>query len=124
MTVKKICFMCVMMLMVQPVMAATTTAVQEMAGVLVSLEHYPTDSQKSRLMELARTAGTQQEKVVANAIANLNHTVADADKPKLKLVIDDETTPAEVRDLAGIILKLNHKPSSTDKNKLQQIMGR
>ena len=121
MTVKKICFMCVMMLMVQPVMAATS-AVQEMAGVLVGLEHYATDSQKSRLMELARNAGTQQEKVVANAIANVNHTVADADKPKLKRVIDDETTPAEVRDLAGIILNLNHKPSSTDKNKLHQIM--
>ena len=122
MTIKKICFMCVMMLMVQPVMAATS-AVQEMAGVLVGLEHYATDSQKSRLMELARNADTQQEKVVANAIANVNHTVADADKPKLKRVIDDETTPAEVRDLAGIILNLNHKPSSQDKNKLQQIMG-
>ena len=48
MTVKKICFMCVMMLMVQPVMAATSV-VQEMAGVLVSLEHYVTDSQKSWL---------------------------------------------------------------------------
>ena len=122
MTVKKICFMCVMMLMVQPVMAATS-AVQEMAGVLVGLEHYATDSQKSRLMELARNASTNQEKVVANAIANENHTVADADKPKLKRVIDDETTPSEVRDLAGIILNLNHKPSSQDKNKLQQIMG-
>ena len=121
MTVKKICFMCVMMLMVQPVMAATS-AVQEMAGVLVGLEHYATDSQKSRLMELARNADTNQEKVVANAIANVNHTVADADKPKLKRVIDDETTSAEVRDLAGIILKINHQPSSTDKNKLHQIM--
>ena len=121
MTVKKICFMCVMMLMVQPVMAATSV-VQEMAGVLVSLEHYVTDSQKSWLMDIARNAGTKQEKVVANAIANVNHTVADADKPKLKRVIDDETTPAEVRDLAGIILNLNHQPSSTDKNKLHQIM--
>ena len=121
MTVKKICFMCVMMLMVQPVMAATSV-VQEMAGVLVSLEHYVTDSQKSWLMDIARNAGTKQDKVVANAIANVNHTVADADKPKLKRVIDDETTPAEVRDLAGIILNLNHQPSSTDKNKLHQIM--
>ena len=60
---------------------------------------------------------------MANAIANVNHTVADADKPKLMRVIDDETTTAEVRDLAGIILKLNHQPSSTDKNKLHQIMG-
>ena len=121
MIIRKICFMWVMMLMVQPVMAATS-AVQEMAGVLVGLEHYATDSQKSRLMELARNAGTNQEKVVANAIANVNHTVADADKPKLKRVIDDETTSAEVRDLAGIILKINHQPSSTDKNKLHQIM--
>ena len=121
MIVKKICYMCVMMLMVQPVMAATSV-VQEMAGVLVSLEHYVTDSQKSWLMDIARNAGTKQEKVVANAIANVNHTVADADKSKLKQVIDDETTPAEVRDLAGIILNLNHQPSSTDKNKLHQIM--
>ena len=122
MTIRKVCFMCVMLLMAQPVLAASTT-VQEMAGMLVNLEHYPTATEKSRLMELAGSkASTEQEKVVASAIANLSHSAADADKPKLKQVMDDASASAEVRELAGIILGLNHKPNAVDKGKLQQMM--
>lgn len=122
MTVRRICLLCLMMLVVQPVLAATS-AVREMAGILVNLEHYPSAAEKSRLKELAANKdNTEQEKVVANAIANLSHTASDADKSKLKKLMDDATAPAEVRDLAVIILRLNHKPSATDKDKLQQMM--
>jgi hypothetical protein len=36
--------------------------------------------------------------------------------------MDDSSSPAEVRDLAGIILNLNHMPSAADKSKLEQMM--
>ena len=122
MMIKKVCLMCLLMLAVQPVLAASA-AVREMAGILVKLEHYPSTAEKSRLMELASSKeSTEQEKVVANAIANLSHTVADADVPKLKQVMDDAAAPTEVREMAGIILNLSHKPSAADKGKLQQMM--
>ena len=122
MMIKKVCFMCLLMLAVQPVLAASA-AVREMAGMLVKLEHYPSAADKSRLMELAVSKdSTDLEKVIANAMVNLKHAVADADKAKLKQTQDDAAAPAEVRELAGIILGLNHKPSAADKDKLQQMM--
>ena len=122
MTVRKICLLCLMMLVVQPVLAATG-AMREMAGIVIKLEHFPSAAEKSRLKELASSKeSTEQEKVVANAIANLSHTVADADIPKLKQVMGDATASAEVRDLAAIILNISHKPSAADKGKLQQMM--
>ena len=122
MTIRKICLICLLMLAVQPVLAASS-AVREMAGMLVKLEHYPSAAEKSRLMELAASKDTTaQEKIVANAIANLKHAAADADKAKLKQAVDDSSASTEVRELAGIILGLNHKPSAADKDKLQQMM--
>lgn len=122
MMIKKICLMCLLMLAVQPVLAASA-AVREMAGILVKLEHYPSTAEKSRLMELAASKdSTDREKVIANAMVNLKHAVADADKVKLKQTQDDAAAPTEVRDLAGIVLGLNHKPSAADKDKLQQMM--
>lgn len=122
MKIKRIALACLLMLAVQPVLAAST-AVREMAGILVKLEHYPSAAEKSRLAELAASKDTTaQEKVVANAMANLSHAAADADKAKLKQTQGDATAPTEIRELAGIILGLNHKPSATDKDKLRQMM--
>ena len=104
MIIRKIFLVCLLMLTAQATLAATA-AVREMAGMLVKLEHYPSTAEKSRLMELAASKdSTAQEKVVANAMANLSHSATDADKAKLKQVVGDAVAPAEVRELAGIIL--------------------
>lgn len=106
----------------QPALAASE-AVREMAGIMVKLEHYPGDAEKTKLKGIVDNKGsTAQERVLAAAISNLNHKAAAGDKGKLKQVMDDASAPAEVRELAGIILNINHKPSPADKGKLEQMM--
>ena len=102
---------------------AATPAVSDMAGILMHLEHFPSDAEKAKLKDIiANKATTEQERMLAVAITNLKHAVADADKPKLQKLTSDTSAPAEVRDMAGIILNLDHKPSAADKGKLQQMM--
>ena len=102
---------------------AASQAVREMAGIMVHLEHYPSDAEKATLKGIVDNKGsTAQERVLATAISNLKHKAAAGDTDKLKQVMGDTTAPAEVRDMAGIILNINHMPSAADKSKLEQMM--
>ncbi len=102
---------------------AASSAVREMAGIVMHLEHYPSDAEKARLKAIAADKdSTGQERVIATAIANLKHQVAAGDVDKLKKVAGDMSAPAEVRDLAGIVLNISHMPSSADKSKLEVMM--
>lgn len=83
----------------QPALAASG-AVREMAGIMVKLEHYPGDAEKTKLKGIVDNEGsTAQERVLAAAISNLNHKVAAGDKGKLRQVMDDASAPAAVREL-------------------------
>ncbi|HXU93781.1 MAG TPA: hypothetical protein VFP33_09010 [Gallionella sp.] len=111
-----------LMLGAQSVLAASA-AVREMAGVVMHLEHYPSDTEKAKLKAIAADKGsTEQERVIATAIANLRHEVAAGDADKLRKVTGDMSAPAEVRELAGIVLNISHTPSAADKRKLEAMM--
>ena len=103
--------------------SAASAAVREMAGIMVHLEHYPSDAEKTKLKEIASDKGsTDDERVIAAAMTNLKHHAASEDKDKLKKVIGDMSAPAEVRDLAGIVMNISHMPNAEDKSKLQMMM--
>ncbi len=102
---------------------AASAAVKEMAGIVMHLEHYPSDAGKVKLKGIVDNKGsTEQERVLATAIVNLQHKAAVEDVDKLKKVMGDAAAPAEVKELAGILLNINHKPSAADKTKLEQMM--
>lgn len=105
------------------VSAAATDAVKTMAKIILNLNHYPSDSEKTQLKTIA-TSGSEQEKVLAGAMINLQHKVADGDKKALEQLKSDEYSSPEVKDLAGILLSLNHQPSDADKKKLSAIGGK
>jgi hypothetical protein len=101
---------------------AASAAVKEMAGIMMHLNHYPDDAEKARLKAIAADMGnTEQERVIATAISNLEHKVAAADADKLRQVTGDMSAPAEVRDLAGIVLGINHKPGKEEKKRLEMM---
>ncbi len=102
---------------------AASAAVKEMAGIVMHLDHFPSDAGKVKLKGIVDNKGsTEQERVLATAISNLEHQVAAKDKDKLKQVMNNAAAPAEVKELAGIILNINHKASAADKTKLEQMM--
>src|SRR2546430_889521 len=102
--------------------AAESRAVQTMAGILLHLQHYPTDADKQSLKQIIEDkSATKDERTVAQALINVQHMVAAADKPKLEAIAKNDKATSPVKTLAEIILKLNHMPSESDKGKLKAL---
>ncbi len=101
---------------------AASTAVREMADIMMHLEHYPSDADKATLNAIiSDKSSTKQERVIATAISHVEHKVAAADAGMLRQVIGDVSAPPEVRDLASIVLNINHYASPEDKRKLEMM---
>jgi hypothetical protein len=102
--------------------AAASKAVQTMAGILLHLQHYPSDTDKQSLKQITEDkAATKDERTVAQALMDVQHTAAAADKPKLEAIVADAKADSSVKTLASIILNLKHMPSESDKEKLKAL---
>jgi len=56
--------------------AAESKAVQTMAGILLHLQHYPTDAAKQSLKQIIEDkSATKDERTVAQALIDVQHTV-------------------------------------------------
>jgi hypothetical protein len=96
--------------------------VKTMAGILVKLNHFPSDAEKATLKAIVdNKASPEAERTVAQALINLQHQVGSADKPKLEALVKDKATAEPIRTLSTVILSLNHMPSAADKAKLAKI---
>ncbi|MCC6302321.1 MAG: hypothetical protein IT489_05915 [Gammaproteobacteria bacterium] len=105
-----------------PVFAAS--AIQQMAGITLHLNHYPSGAEKQTLRGIADDASaTAGERALATALMNLEHKVGGADRQKLQGLVESEDTPAAERTLAEVLLGLNHKPSAADAEKLRPLAG-
>jgi hypothetical protein len=102
--------------------AAESKAVQTVAGILLHLQHYPTDADKQSLRQITEDeSATKDERTVAQALINVRHTAAAADKAQLEAIVKNGKASTPVKTLAEIILKLNHMPSESDKEKLKAL---
>jgi hypothetical protein len=102
--------------------AGESKAVQTMAGILTTLNHFPNDAEKQTLKQIAEDKSVSaDERTVAQALMNVRHTVAAADKPKLEAIMKDEKASGSVKTLARVILNLNHAPTASDKKELQTL---
>jgi len=97
--------------------------VASMAGIVLSLQHFPSDADKAKLAAIAGGDGSDSVKTVANAIAGINHKVSDADKVALMAIAADEGEPADLRQLAGIVAGVNHVPGAEAKAALAALSG-
>lgn len=102
---------------------ASSDAVKQMAGIMSHLEHYPSKAEIETLKGIVLNKdNSPQERIVATAISNLKHHVADEDKDVLKQVMNDRSAPDELKDLAGIVLGINHMPSAPEKARIEAMM--
>ena len=91
------------------------------AGILVKLNHFPNDADKTSLKGVVEDkASSTHEKVVAQALMNVQHKVTADDRAKLDELLKDKTAPESVKTLATIIVNLNHAPSDADKETLKK----
>ena len=106
----------------QSVAAGGTKSEKIMAKILVHLNHYPSDNEKTQLSNILNHTQSASEKAVATAILNLEHSARSSDKKELKKVMSDSSVNPPLKDIAGVVYRLNHKPSSSDKKLLTAIL--
>lgn len=108
--------------MTSAVYAGESEAVQTIAAILETFNHFPSDADKGALREVAwEEISTADEKTIAKVLLNVQHKVTDADKPKLEAIVNDDKASQSAKTLASIILNLNHTPSKADKEKLKAL---
>jgi len=99
-----------------------TQAIQTMAKVLMSLNHFPSATEKELLRKIRSNSNTTPaEADIAQALINLQHSASRHDKTKLLDIINDKSQSVHARTLARIIRDLNHKPSAEDKLELSSL---
>ena len=103
-------------------MAADNVAT--MAGIVLSLQHFPSDADKAALAAIVEGDASEAEKAVARAIAGIQHTVSADDKAVLDAIAADEGQPEGLRSLAGIVAGLSHMPGADAKAALAGLAGR
>ncbi|MDH4276019.1 MAG: hypothetical protein OEW08_13375, partial [Gammaproteobacteria bacterium] len=80
---------------------AADAQLQAMAGMVLTINHYPDDAQKGALQKIVNDANaTSANRALAGALLHMQHAVADADKQKLKAIMDDKAAPEQAKQLA------------------------
>jgi hypothetical protein len=106
----------------QAQMAPPSKAVKTVAGILMTVNHFPNDDQKKTLTALAaESTTTAQEKVLIQALLGMQHSINAADKPKVEEVMKDPKAPEGVKTIAGILDKFLHTASAEDKEALKKL---
>ena len=97
-------------------------AIQEMVNIMLQLHHYPSDSEKQTLQEIANdSSSSEDERIIATALMHMHHTVTDADKEKLLSIANNSQAPAADRTVAGILANMQHKASASDREELEKL---
>ena len=102
--------------------AMASTAIQEIVNIILTVHHYPSNSEKATLQKIIDDSSTSKdERTIASALMNMRHTVTDFDKAKLLSIANDGTAPVADRKVADILAHIHHKASSEDKQELEKL---
>ena len=111
-------------LAVRPLVAQESAATKSVAGILLTINHFPNDADKKTLTTLAgQSSTTAQEKVLIAAIVGMMHSINAADKPKVEAVMKDAKASAGVKQIATILSTFLHTASADEKAALKKIAG-
>ena len=112
------------LLMAAGPVSADSDAIKVMAGIMINLNHFPSDEDKAVLKGIIDSDDSSEEAVtIAMALSNMQHQVTAADAERLADLVDDDLNDESARQLAGILLDINHSPSDDDKMALKTIAG-
>ena len=103
--------------------ALADAAVATMAGIVMTLQHFPSDADKATLATIAGSDASASVKAVANAIAAIRHSVSADDRATLEAIAADQAEPDDLRALARVVAGINHMPSADDKAALMALTG-
>ena len=102
--------------------ADNASSAEEIAGIVASMNHFPSDADKTALMAIAEDDSLAQAvRDMATTVANIQHFPNDEGKAAMARIMEDEEAPERGRVLAGIIANFAHMVSAEDKAKLEEL---
>ena len=97
-------------------------ALKEIADIVASLNHFPSDSDKATLAEISGNENFPQGlRNMADAVANISHSATAEGKAALADIQASADAPDNAKALAGIIANLNHVASDEAKATLAEL---
>lgn len=104
--------------------SADTAAVPTLAGILLTMQHFPSDEQKATLEAIAGNEQVDKDlRIIAGAISNIQHQVPDEEHAVLQAIVDDPSASKAAKTLASAALGFRHQLSAGDREALQGLGG-
>lgn len=110
-------------LLSQPAMAQDAqAALKQIADIVASLNHFPSDADKATLAEIAGNDSLPQGvRNMADTVANISHAATADGKAQMAAIQENPQAPDYAKALAGIIASVNHVPSDDAKATLAEL---
>ena len=120
---KLIAVLAVIGLFAQPTLAQEPGgALKQIADIVASLNHFPSDSDKATLAEISGNESFPQGlRNMADAVANISHAPTAEGKEALAAIQASSDAPDSAKTLAGIIASINHTASADAKATLAEL---
>ncbi len=94
-------------------------ALKQIADIVASLNHFPSDSDKATLAEISGNDSFPQDlRSMADAVANISHAPTAEGKEAMAAIQANTDAAESARALAGIIAGINHVASAEAKTTL------
>ncbi|MDQ6955558.1 MAG: hypothetical protein Q9M21_00030 [Mariprofundaceae bacterium] len=107
-----------------PVVFASEATISTMSGIVMHLQHYPSNAEKQVLATISQDDhATVGEKALASALMHMQHAIQGSDATALRTLMSDKQASHGERELADILLGISHKPSSSDMRRLKSLSG-
>ncbi|MEX0618928.1 MAG: hypothetical protein WDZ76_00930 [Pseudohongiellaceae bacterium] len=104
-------------------LAADEDAAEAIAGILVDLNHFPSDAEKQTLMGISNdSSNSEAMQTIAMAIHDMQHQVSGPNADALNQIVTNDSASEEARKLAEIVLGITHMPSADAKAELQAMI--
>lgn len=89
---------------------AVESAVPTLAGILLTMQHFPSADQKATLEGIAADEQVNKDlRIIAGAIGNIQHQVPDEERAVLQAIVDDPSASGDAKTLASAALGFNHQ---------------
>lgn len=105
------------------VYADNDEATEVIAGVLMNLNHFPSDDDKAALQGLIDDDGVGRAfKAVANAVMGIEHSASEEGKSMLARVLEADDADPRAKTLAQVVMDLEHGASDEAKASVQALL--
>jgi len=104
--------------------SADTPAAATLAGILLTMQHFPSDEQKATLEGIAGDEQVDKDlRMIAGAMSNIQHQVPDEERAVLQAIAGDPAASDAAKTLASAALAFKHQLPEGNRAALEALSG-